>query len=261
MENILSAGTAAPMSEAGFREAADTLDGDDASLWAVLMVETRGFGYLPDRRLKILFERHVFSSRTGGVFDRSEPDISNPKAGGYEGDAAEYPRLVRAMLRNRGAALESASWGLGQVMGFNARSLGYDGAEDMIRHFRESEDEQLDGSVRFITGNRALLTAYQTRKWDRFAFFYNGKNFAKNDYHTKLARFHELFVATGLPSVSLRAAQARLVFCGFNPKGVDGRPGPGTTAALRAFQKAKGLAVSGVLDSATASALVRAAGV
>ncbi|MEA3064090.1 MAG: hypothetical protein QOJ27_525 [Sphingomonadales bacterium] len=260
MDNLLVAGRAAPLSQVKFDEANEMLGGDEASLWSLLTVETRGFGYLPDRRSKILFERHIFRNRTRGVFDRSEPDISNPVAGGYAGDAAEYPRLVRAMLRNRTAALDSASWGLGQVMGFNAAGLGYAGAEDMISLFRDSEDEQLEAAVRFITNNRALRVAFETRRWDRVAFFYNGRNFAKNDYHTKLARFHELYEARGVPSVAIRAAQARLAYLGFDPRGIDGRVGPGTSRAVGAFQRSQALPVTGQIADVE-QALQAAAGV
>jgi len=33
------------------------------ALWAVITAETNGCGFLPDRRSKILFERHVFHKR------------------------------------------------------------------------------------------------------------------------------------------------------------------------------------------------------
>ena len=260
MDTLIAAGRAGPLSRQKFDEANDALGGDAASLWSLLTVETRGFGYLPDRRSKLLFERHVFRARTRGVFDRSEPDLSNPVAGGYSGGAAEYGRLVRAMLRNRTAALESASWGLGQVMGFNAVSLGYQGAEDMISRFRASEDEQLEASVRFITGNRALRIAFEAQRWDRVAFFYNGKNFAKNDYDIKLARFHELYASTSMPSIAIRAAQARLTFLGFDPKGIDGRAGAGTAVAVRSFQRAKALPPTGRIEDIE-DVLVAAAGV
>ena len=35
----------------------------------------------------------------------------------------QYERLAAAMVLNRRAALRSASWGIGQVMGFHAETL------------------------------------------------------------------------------------------------------------------------------------------
>ncbi|NJM92326.1 MAG: N-acetylmuramidase family protein [Rhodospirillaceae bacterium] len=77
---------------------------------------------MPNRRPKILFERHIFHQRTNGKFDATHPDISHPKWGEYGKASAQYDRLGRAMALDRQAALESASWGLPQVMGFNAVS-------------------------------------------------------------------------------------------------------------------------------------------
>lgn len=57
--------------------------------------------------------------------------------------------------------------------------------------------------------------------------------------------------------LSLRDAQARLNELGYNAGTPDGAMGGKTTAALRAFQKDKGLPTSGRLDAATAAELAR----
>ena len=44
-------------------------------------------------------------------------------------------------------------------MGFNAKSIGYDSAEDMIERFKASESAQLDGMVRFVRNNGKLAQA------------------------------------------------------------------------------------------------------
>jgi len=54
------------------------------------------------------------------------------------------------MALDNQAALESASWGLGQVMGFNATGLGYADVDDMVQQFCAGEDAQLVGVTRFI---------------------------------------------------------------------------------------------------------------
>jgi putative chitinase len=51
------------------------------------------------------------------------------------------------------------------------------------------------------------------------------------------------------------ALQQRLKDRGFDPNGVDGNFGPGTEAAVRAFQQAKGLAVDGKVGPNTSAAL------
>jgi hypothetical protein len=253
-------GTAEPLTKAGFDAAVAALEAEAASLWSVLMVETKGFGFLPDRRPIILFERHIFHDRTDGKFSKDHPDISNKDSGGYIGGAAEYDRLARAIGLNRQAALESVSWGLPQIMGFNATSIGYDSAEDMITRFKANEGAQLDGMVRFVRHNKKLAQALKDKSWETFARIYNGPGFAKNEYDKKLARFHAQFASGPQPDIDVRADQIRLTFVGHNPNGVDGVLGKGTRKAVSAFQQERQLSVTGELDAATRAKLKEAAG-
>lgn len=61
--------------------------------------------------------------------------------------------------------------------------------------------------------------------------------------------------AAGAPGLALKDAQARLNELGYNAGVPDGAMGGKTTAALRAFQKDRGIAQSGRLDSATVGEL------
>src|SRR6185436_7293938 len=63
-------------------------------------------------------------------------------------------------------------------------------------------------------------------------------------------------LAQGARGPKVAALQRALIKAGMPPTGgADGVFGPGTTAALTAFQRAKGLTASGVLDAATSTAL------
>jgi hypothetical protein len=252
-------GKAAPLTQRGFDEVLGVLGVDAASLWSLMTVETRGFGFLRDRRPKILFERHIFHKRTQGRYSALHPDISSSLAGGYLGDAAEYQRLEKALALDHDAALDSASWGLGQIMGFNAPQLGYKNAQEMISQFLEGEDQQLQGTRRFIQSNQALAEALTARRWAKVAFFYNGRSYAKNEYDRKLDRYFTLYTLHGLPRIDVRTAQAWLTYLGYSPRGVDGLVGDGTRTATIAFQQDKGLAVTAELDAATLAELQRAA--
>ena len=227
-------GAALPLNRDGLTVAASHVDVDPVALWSVVVVETSGCGFLPDRRPDILFERHIFSRQTGRRFDASHPEISGP-AGGYGRPGAhQYKRLAEAIACDRRAALESASWGLGQVMGFNATSAGFRDAEHMVAQMMHSENEQILGMVRFMrtTGMHAAL---QRRDWTAFARRYNGPDFAQNRYDEKLAATHSSLSSGGLPDLDVRAVQLLLTYHGFNPGKVDGVAGARTRAAIAAF--------------------------
>lgn len=248
MTNLQFSGSGLPLSETAIDTSVDKLRVDRAAFWAVLAVETRGFGFLSDRRPAILFERHIFHKRTNGKFSTAHPDISNRKRGGYgAGGANQYVRLAKAIALDRHVALESASWGLGQIMGFNAGSVGFASVEKMIDAMVASEDAQVDAVVEFITRN-GLAPSLERHDWRAFARHYNGPNFAANEYDKKLERFHNLYTLHPLPDTKIRAAQAALLYLGFDPKGVDGVFGMGTQKALIAFQKSRNLPTDGKLS-------------
>jgi len=254
-------GTATPLTQSGFEAARDALNVQPTALWAVLTVETRSCGFLPDRRPQILFERHVFHERTMGRHDAAAPALSSRERGGYAGGTAEYLRLADAMMLDRTAALESTSWGLGQVMGFNARELQYEDVEEMVGAFCDSEDAQLEGVRRFVAARDALTAALREKNWARFARIYNGPDFASNAYDRKLEEADLQYTNHGVPDLDVRAAQLRLTYIGLDPRGVDGVVGAHTRAAVKEFQKLKNISVTGELDDETKEALQMAAGV
>jgi hypothetical protein len=247
-------GTAAPISQSGLDQATQTLGSGAAEIWTVLAVETKGFGYLPDRRPAILFERHFFHRLTGGAFDAQAPAISSSIPGGYLGGAREYDRLTQAVALDRHAALSSASWGIGQIMGSNFASAGFASVEDMVDAMVDAEDNHLAAMARFVcsTGLQKPLAAHD---WTAFARGYNGPAFAKNNYDTLLAQHYQLFANGPLPDVRVRQAQAMLTFLGIDPNGVDGMVGKRTRDAVAQFRSANGLGGSEVIDDDLIAAL------
>jgi hypothetical protein len=218
-------------------------------------VEASGCGFLADRRPQILFERHIFSKLTNRQFDHS--DVSNPQAGGYgPAGANQYLRLANAIQLNRSAALQSASWGLAQIMGRNFASAGFNDVETMVSAMSDSEDAQLAAFVRFLKGNR-LDQYLQTHNWAAFANGYNGSNYATNQYDTKLAQAFQKYSTGPLPDLKLRSAQLYLTFAGLNPGPVDGLMGSRTRTALQTYQQQQGLPQTGQADDATLASLGR----
>jgi len=164
-----------------------------ALIKAVVAVETNGEGFLSDGRPKILFERHWFYQLTPLPVSKTRPDISNPRSGGYLGGSREWDRLNAACAFDRAAALKSTSWGLGQIMGFNYAPAGFDNVEDMVAAMHSSEFEQLKAMMHFIKANPPMHRALCDRNWQRFAYYYNGPAYRRNDYDNKLAAAYQKF--------------------------------------------------------------------
>jgi hypothetical protein len=211
-----------------------------------MTVETAGCGFLADRRPDILYERHIFHRLTGGRFD--DGDISDPAAGGYGAKGGhQYDRLTRAAALDRTAALQSASWGLGQVLGQNCAMCGFKSIEEMVTAMCASEDDQLAAMAAFLKCSH-LDNALRNRDWTAFARGYNGPNFAQNDYDGKLGRSFQKLSTEGLPDLRVRTAQLYLRYCGFDPGPVDGVIGNRTRMAISGFRKQQRLPLFGTLD-------------
>jgi peptidoglycan hydrolase-like protein with peptidoglycan-binding domain len=90
----------------------------------------------------------------------------------------------------------------------------------------------------------------QRRNWTSFARGYNGRNYKKNEYDTRLAAAFAKFNAI-LPDISLRTAQAALYYLGFCPGPIDGLRGRKTRSAIIQFQEKHGLKPTGDLDKET----------
>lgn len=160
--------------------------GED-EIHAVIDVETAGGSSDAQGRLKMLFEPHVFyrningeararAVRAGVAYPRWKRD--------YPKDS--YPRLLKAMGIDETAALKSASWGLGQILGENYALCGYSSVQKMIRDFTLDEENHLQAMVEFIK-SRELDDELRRHDWAGFARGYNGAGYARNRYDKKLA--------------------------------------------------------------------------
>jgi Protein of unknown function (DUF3380). len=181
--------------EREYAAAAEALDCEVAAVKAVAQVEGAGSGFLPNGIPKILFEAHVFSRLTGGMYDRSHPNISSPRWNRklYKGGAAEHTRLKEATDLNREAALQSCSWGAFQIMGENWRACGFYSLQDFINSMYAGEAGQLKAFIGFI--KTQSLGQYLKRKdWAKFAERYNGPGYKLNKYDTRLEAAYRSFL-------------------------------------------------------------------
>lgn len=200
---------------------ANCLGVETAALRAVHEVEAKGNGFLASGEPVILFERHIFYRKLremnyynlSQLFFGHRPDLCNPTSGGYGKTDEQHTRLQAAQdllfkalplldpnkPRDkkviddvRSCALMACSWGIGQVMGMNWHSLGYPSLQQFINDMYESEDKQLEAMCRFIKVN-GLVDEMQRHDWATFARVYNGVDYRKNQYDTKLAKAYAKF--------------------------------------------------------------------
>jgi peptidoglycan hydrolase-like protein with peptidoglycan-binding domain len=179
-----------------YRIAAGLIGCNVATIRAVIEVEAAGSGFFGDGRPKILFEAHWFSAFTEDRYNFSNPDISSPvwNRSLYIGGVGEWDRLYRASSLDRVGALKSASWGLGQIMGFNHQDAGYADVETFVRDMHASEGKQLTAMFNFIKTN-GLASFLVRRDWAGFALRYNGEGYRVNQYDRKLAEAYAYWAA------------------------------------------------------------------
>jgi N-acetylmuramidase-like protein/putative peptidoglycan binding protein len=246
-------GTAWALSGDGLKAVSGKLGAFAPEIWTVLAVETSGCGFLPDRRPLILYERHYFHRLTQGKYD--DGDISDPKAGGYgAGGAHQYDRLAKAMAKDRSAALRSASWGIGQIMGENFALAGFADVEAMVAAMSQSEDQQLAAMGNFLIASHLNLPL-RLHDWAAFACGYNGANYASHHYDVRLHAEFLKYSAGLCPDLDVRAGQLYLTYLGFHPGPIDGVAGKLTLAALAEFQGAGRLPSTVTVDAVAVAQL------
>lgn len=168
---------------------------DEAALMAVVEIECGGQPYEADGRTpRFLFERHIFYKQLSGAKLQRAVDagLAIPKWSRTtqyrdQGNSAGRMDVLRqARAIDAEAANKSCSWGVGQIMGFNATSLGYLSASDMVAKLTAGGlGAQIDCMVRFIKSKR-LIDKLNARDWAGFARAYNGEAYKQNAYDTRM---------------------------------------------------------------------------
>ncbi len=184
------------LNDKDFERAAAQLKVPAAHIKAVCEVEAPQGGFDSTGQPRILFEAHRFAKLTGGLYNKTNPDISAASwdrslyargANADERNANEHKRLQKAVALNRRAALMSASWGKFQILGENFAACGFATLQDFINAMYASEGRQLDAFIGFVGGDSHKCEALRSGDWKRFAASYNGAAYAQNQYDTKLA--------------------------------------------------------------------------
>jgi hypothetical protein len=185
------------LSESDIQKAADLLDVDIATVKAVNSVESNGSGFSGEKP-KILFEGHVFWKQLKKHGINPNNHLTGNANVLYSSWVKRYynqnqhTRLEKAKRIHEISALESASWGLFQIMGCHWESLGYTSVQEFVEKMYRSEGDQLEAFVRYIKVNN-LAHYLKDRDWAGFAKRYNGPSYKENRYDTKMAQAYNRF--------------------------------------------------------------------
>lgn len=197
------------ITEKQYQDAATLLNVKVSRIKAVKAVESAGNGFLPDGRLKILFEGHQFwdqlkkNGANPAKLLKENPSTANIlyqkwDRSKYKGGTKEHDRLNQAIELCKAnnipvkCAYNAASYGAFQIMGFNHTACGFTSAEEMIASMLQSEFNQLVCFCKYLQ-SVGLVKYLRDGNWAAFARGYNGPGYKGNpsttndDYDLKLA--------------------------------------------------------------------------
>lgn len=192
------------ISDEDYKNAAKELGCEVEVIKAIEKVESGGkTGFDSKNRPVILYERHVFSRNTNRKYDAKYHDISSKN--GYklkkkgESVAADvlnseyysassdknYKRLAKAYLLDKDAALKACSWGKFQILGENYKEIGFDSVTAMVEAHVKGQKGHLKAFIGFIRSKK-LQKSMKDKDWEKVAKGYNGKNYKKFKYDTRI---------------------------------------------------------------------------
>lgn len=262
---------------AALTSAAARLECSVSALTAITIVESNGSGFDKQGRVKVLFEKHKFykhvpdAKRAAAVkAGLARKEWIRAKEGGYRDqptNGAALELLIRAMAVDEVAALKSASYGMGQVLGENFGVCGWPSVQAFVLDMIASEDNQIAAIIGFVEGN-GLADEVRDLDFDAIARVYNGPGQVtlyggrmRAEYQ-KLEGAHAKTVSPiratalrlGSSGYRVEALQRRLTELGY-PVAVDGDFGTATRRAVVAFQVDNALEIDGVVATKTQAAL------
>ncbi len=279
------------LTASGFERASDIVGCEPAMLQALCQKESPDGGFDPKGRLKILPEKHKiyrylpagkrsFAVRSGFAIPRRSPSKQYRGFGSYPRDAERAGNLRwgffnRAYELDQYAAMMGTSFGLGQMMGFNHKRVGYDTPAAMIKAFEEHEDNQLLASAIFIASDRQLKQAFIHHDFQVIEHKYNGggqggryaaefetiynniKNGGKHTGEMFGGMTRAISLRLGSYGQDVLALQKKLNQLGYNCD-ADGVFGARTEDQVILFQRHNGLSEDGIIGPKTQAAFEHA---
>jgi hypothetical protein len=156
-----------------------------------------------------------FDEATGKIIIQFEPSWFRKKApyapsgawslNGVERQTREWIAFNDAYSIGPIAAMESTSIGLGQVMGFNWKRLGYMSVGEMWDDAKEGEDRQIFQMAEYIRTDATLMGALKRKDWHTVAVRYNGAGYMKiaekygrEPYNISMKKAYNKYVTQGI---------------------------------------------------------------
>lgn len=145
-----------------------------ARLLAFIEVESGGRGFDPKTgKLIAQFESHIFSKATG--IPRSKDNNWAWDENVVDVQSKEWEAFNEAFLKvDKVKAMESTSWGLPQIMGFNYKQAGYESVGEMLDDYKKGELQQVVSLIKFIQNSPKLYKAVMAGDYETIASTYNG---------------------------------------------------------------------------------------
>ena len=142
---------------------------DWAAVISFIEVETGGRGF-DEKTGKIIiqFEPSWFKKKApyapSGLWSVNKVDVQS----------REWEAFNDAFQKDSDAAMQSASIGLGQIMGFHYERLGYNNVGEMWNDAKKGIDRQIWQILQFIETDKRLKTAIKIHAWSMATDIYNG---------------------------------------------------------------------------------------
>ena len=128
-----------------------------------------------------------FNSSTGKILIQFEPSYMKKIApytpsgkwslNKIEVQAKEWIAFNDAFAKNPDAAMQATSIGLGQIMGFHFKRLGFKSVGEMWDFAKKSLHNQVWMIAQFIKTDQSLWLALKTGDWHTVASIYNGSKY------------------------------------------------------------------------------------
>lgn len=151
-----------------------------------------------------------FDEKTGKILIQFEPKwfhdlVPYAPSGAWsvnkvEVQAKEWIAFNDAFSKNKVAAMEATSIGIGQILGYHWKRLGYASVDAMWDDAKKGIERQIWQVCKFIDTDKKLKAAIIARNWHIVATLYNGAKYRemaiiwrREPYNITLAKAYEQF--------------------------------------------------------------------